>query len=267
MENKAVGLRKGAWTKEEDILLTQCIEKYGEGKWHKIPIRAGLNRCRKSCRLRWLNYLRPNINRGLFTKDEVDLIVRLHKLLGNRWSLIAGRLPGRTANDVKNFWNTHIDKRLSRAGGGCRGKSMQKDITKSNIIRPRPRTFSKLQSTAPAAWSSEPSKTNHGNPENQKPMMSTSPSSPLKSDDANLIENTRPSSSSQEAADECIQWWSNLLEMTENRGDGLNALSFSGDGPQMEPLLSSNSYADQRGWLGSLSGDVDVRELVNFDDQ
>ncbi|KAL2241457.1 UNVERIFIED_CONTAM: Transcription factor MYB1, partial [Sesamum indicum] len=78
MENKASGLRKGAWTKEEDILLTKCIDKYGEGKWHQVPIRAGLNRCRKSCRLRWLNYLRPNIKRGLFTKDEVDLIVRLH---------------------------------------------------------------------------------------------------------------------------------------------------------------------------------------------
>ncbi|KAK4416413.1 Transcription factor [Sesamum alatum] len=255
MENKVVGLRKGAWTKEEDILLTQCIEEYGEGKWHQVPIRAGLNRCRKSCRLRWLNYLRPNIKRGLFGKDEVDLIVRLHKLLGNRWSLIAGRLPGRTGNDVKNFWNTRI-KKVS-GGGGCREKTMQKGINKSNIIRPRPRTFSKLQLTALAARSSEPRKPNHENPENETPMMSTSPSSPLKNDGANLIKNKQPPSSSQEAADECIQWWNNLLEMTENRGDGLNTLSFpDDDGHRKEPLLSSNS----------LTGDVDVWELVNFDD-
>nr|DAD44051.1 TPA_asm: hypothetical protein HUJ06_002281 [Nelumbo nucifera] len=73
---------------------------------------AGLDRCRKSCRLRWLNYLRPNIKRGNFAVDEVDLIIRLHKLLGNRWSLIAARIPGRTANDVKNYWNSHLSKKL-----------------------------------------------------------------------------------------------------------------------------------------------------------
>ncbi|XP_057494504.1 transcription factor MYB1 [Actinidia eriantha] len=112
MESVTLGMRKGAWTEEEDKLLKKCIEKYGEGKWHQVPLRSGLNRCRKSCRMRWLNYLRPNINRGNFTADEVDLIIRLHKLLGNRWSLIAGRLPGRTSNDVKNYWNTHLQKKL-----------------------------------------------------------------------------------------------------------------------------------------------------------
>ncbi|XP_058072201.1 transcription factor MYB114-like [Magnolia sinica] len=106
-------VRKGSWTEEEDLLLKRCVEKYGEGKWRHVPARAGLNRCRKSCRLRWLNYLRPNIKRGDFAVDEVDLIIRLHKLLGNRWSLIAGRIPGRTANDIKNFWNSHLSKKLN----------------------------------------------------------------------------------------------------------------------------------------------------------
>ena len=45
---------------------------------------TGLNRCGKSCRLRWLNYLRPNIKRGNISDDEEDLILRLHRLLGNR---------------------------------------------------------------------------------------------------------------------------------------------------------------------------------------
>ncbi|KAK8650926.1 hypothetical protein V6N13_140547 [Hibiscus sabdariffa] len=111
MEGSSLSVRKGAWTEKEDILLKNCIEKYGEGKWHKVPSRAGLNRCRKSCRLRWTNYLNPNIKRGAFAADEVDLIIRLHNLLGNRWSLIAGRLPGRTANDVKNYFNTHLSKK------------------------------------------------------------------------------------------------------------------------------------------------------------
>ncbi|KAL6960860.1 Transcription factor myb1 [Sarracenia purpurea var. burkii] len=84
MESFGRGVRKGGWTEEEDILLRKCIEKYGEKNWHQVPLRAGLNRCRKSCRLRWLNYLRPNIKRGNFTEDEVDLMIKLHRLLGNR---------------------------------------------------------------------------------------------------------------------------------------------------------------------------------------
>ncbi|XP_012832530.1 PREDICTED: trichome differentiation protein GL1-like [Erythranthe guttata] len=105
-------VRKGAWTKEEDFLLTKFVKKHGEGKWHQIPIKTGLKRCRKSCRLRWLNYLKPGRKRGPFSDDEIDLVLRLRKLLGNRWSLIAGRIPGRTANDVKNYWNTHLHKKL-----------------------------------------------------------------------------------------------------------------------------------------------------------
>ncbi|GKV03680.1 hypothetical protein SLEP1_g15945 [Rubroshorea leprosula] len=76
---------------------------------------ASLKRNGKSCRLRWLNYLRPDIKRGNFSEDEEDLIIRLHKLLGNsfcRWRLIAGRLPGRTDHEIKNYWNTSLRKRL-----------------------------------------------------------------------------------------------------------------------------------------------------------
>ncbi|XP_030492843.2 transcription factor MYB1 [Cannabis sativa] len=141
-------VRKGAWTREEDDLLRDCVDKYGEGKWHLVPLRAGLNRCRKSCRLRWLNYLKPDIKRGEFTADEVDLILRLHKLLGNRWSLIAGRIPGRTANDVKNYWNTHLGKKVMMSYDKLNQKHYlrnkddhHKFIPKSNIIKPRPRTF------------------------------------------------------------------------------------------------------------------------------
>jgi len=74
---------------------------------------VGLKRCGKSCRLRWLNYLRPDIKRGNICPAEEELIIRLHRLLGNRWSLIAGRLPGRTDNEIKNYWNTHLSKKLS----------------------------------------------------------------------------------------------------------------------------------------------------------
>ncbi|PQM37814.1 transcription factor WER-like [Prunus yedoensis var. nudiflora] len=105
------GVKRGPWTAQEDKLLADYIRAHGEGKWSSVSKQAGLKRCGKSCRLRWLNYLRPNIKRGNITQDEEDLIIRLHKLLGNRWSLIAGRIPGRTDNEIKNYWNSNLCKK------------------------------------------------------------------------------------------------------------------------------------------------------------
>nr|AIT52320.1 MYB family protein [Jatropha curcas] len=133
-------VRRGAWTPAEDDLLRSCIQRHGEGQWHKVPSRAGLNRCRKSCRLRWLNCLKPDIKRGEFTSDEIDLMIRLHNLLGNRWSLIAGRLPGRTPNDVKNFWNTHMRRKLKPSSPYCKEDDVKGKTVK--IIKPRPRKLS-----------------------------------------------------------------------------------------------------------------------------
>nr|QGA78458.1 myb18 protein [Fagopyrum tataricum] len=107
---------KGAWSKPEDEKLIAYILKHGEGCWRTLPQAAGLLRCGKSCRLRWVNYLKPGLKRGNFSEDEEDLIIKLHALLGNRWSLIAGRLPGRTDNEVKNYWNTHLKRKLLKMG-------------------------------------------------------------------------------------------------------------------------------------------------------
>ncbi|KAJ8650191.1 hypothetical protein MRB53_003214 [Persea americana] len=134
-----VGLHKGPWTTKEDALLTKYIQAHGEGQWRSLPKKAGLLRCGKSCRLRWMNYLRPDIKRGNIGPDEEDLIIRLHSLLGNRWSLIAGRLPGRTDNEIKNYWNTHLSKRLKTRGadqnarnGLLKGVDLQKKKKKNN---------------------------------------------------------------------------------------------------------------------------------------
>ncbi|XVF45530.1 hypothetical protein PTKIN_Ptkin02bG0213600 [Pterospermum kingtungense] len=107
---------KGAWTKEEDDRLIAYIRAHGEGCWRSLPKAAGLLRCGKSCRLRWINYLRPDLKRGNFTEEEDELIIKLHSHLGNKWSLIAGRLPGRTDNEIKNYWNTHIRRKLLNRG-------------------------------------------------------------------------------------------------------------------------------------------------------
>ncbi|KAJ9173364.1 hypothetical protein P3X46_016509 [Hevea brasiliensis] len=112
--NSKMVMNKGAWTGEEDRKLAEYIEVHGPKRWKTVAMKAGLNRCGKSCRLRWLNYLRPNIKRGNISDEEEDLILRLHKLLGNRWSLIAGRLPGRTDNEIKNYWNSHLSKKINK---------------------------------------------------------------------------------------------------------------------------------------------------------
>ncbi|KAK2365394.1 myb-related protein [Trifolium repens] len=127
-----VGLHRGPWTSREDALLTKYIQAHGEGLWRSLPKRAGLLRCGKSCRLRWMNYLRPDIKRGNITPDEDDLIIRMHSLLGNRWSLIAGRLPGRTDNEIKNYWNTHLSKKLKKQEPlhKKKNKKMQKNENK-----------------------------------------------------------------------------------------------------------------------------------------
>nr|ABB83827.1 ROSEA2 [Antirrhinum majus] len=211
MQKNPRGVRKGTWTKEEDILLMECIDKYGEGKWHQVPLKAGLNRCRKSCRLRWLNYLRPNIKRGCFSKDEVDLIVRLHKLLGNKWSLIAGRIPGRTANDVKNFWNTHVGKNLGVDGERRKKNVMNtKNSKETNIIRPRARTFNGLHVT----WPRE-----HGKNDAFSNVRITSTTENLDYEKQKPFHNNV--ASTPEEVDESIRWWSNLLETTEDELENL----------------------------------------------
>lgn len=106
------GLKKGPWTPEEDQKLIDYIQKHGHGSWRTLPKNAGLARCGKSCRLRWINYLRGDLKRGDITKEEEELIIQLHSTLGNRWSLIAGHLPGRTDNEIKNYWNSHLSRRI-----------------------------------------------------------------------------------------------------------------------------------------------------------
>ncbi|KAL5831969.1 hypothetical protein ACOSQ4_017323 [Xanthoceras sorbifolium] len=110
--NMNMKLRKGLWSPEEDDKLMSYMLNNGQGCWSDVARNAGLQRCGKSCRLRWINYLRPDLKRGAFSPQEEQLIIHLHSLLGNRWSQIAARLPGRTDNEIKNFWNSTVKKRL-----------------------------------------------------------------------------------------------------------------------------------------------------------
>ncbi|KFK30388.1 hypothetical protein AALP_AA7G254500 [Arabis alpina] len=108
-----LAVKKGPWSPEEDAVLKSYIEKHGTGNnWISLPQRIGIKRCGKSCRLRWLNYLRPNLKHGGFTDEEDYIICSLYITIGSRWSIIASQLPGRTDNDIKNYWNTRLKKKL-----------------------------------------------------------------------------------------------------------------------------------------------------------
>nr|XP_043607997.1 transcription factor RAX3 [Erigeron canadensis] len=133
-------VKRGPWSPEEDAKLKSYIEEHGTGgNWIALPHKIGLKRCGKSCRLRWLNYLRPNIKHGSFSEEEDHIICTLYLSIGSRWSIIAAQLPGRTDNDIKNYWNTRLKKKLmgkqrkdqqssKRGGGQMKQAEMKREV-------------------------------------------------------------------------------------------------------------------------------------------
>ncbi|KAL2244336.1 transcription factor MYB108 [Sesamum indicum] len=160
-ENNNMDLRRGPWTVEEDFTLINYIAHHGEGRWNSLARSAGLKRTGKSCRLRWLNYLRPDVRRGNITLEEQLLILELHSRWGNRWSKIAQHLPGRTDNEIKNYWRTRVQKHAKQLK--CDVNSKQFKDTMRYLWMPR--LVERIQAAA-AASSTTATTTYHINNQN-----------------------------------------------------------------------------------------------------
>ncbi|TVU21287.1 hypothetical protein EJB05_30914, partial [Eragrostis curvula] len=145
-DDAAAELRRGPWTAEEDEALASYVAAHGEGRWNELAVAAGLRRTGKSCRLRWLNYLRPGVRRGGFTPREQLLILDLHARWGNRWSKIAAELPGRTDNEVKNYWRTRVQKHAKQLGCDVASARFH-DVVRHHWV---PRLIERIQADAAA---------------------------------------------------------------------------------------------------------------------
>ncbi|XP_039017735.1 transcription factor MYB15-like [Hibiscus syriacus] len=130
--------KKGPWTPEEDHILFTFIQKHDHENWPALPKQAGLLRCGKSCRLRWIN----------FTLEEEETIIKLHEMLGNMWSAIAAKLSGRTDNEIKNVWLTHLKKRLNQY------KTKPGNVKSKNKIKSEPSITSQFSGEVPSSLSS-----------------------------------------------------------------------------------------------------------------
>ncbi|XP_022718108.1 transcription factor MYB15-like [Durio zibethinus] len=149
-------LRKGGWSAEEDEKLIAYISRYGIWNWNEIPKHAGLSRTGKSCRLRWLNYLRPGIKRGNITREEEEIIVKLHSILGNRWAAIAAKLPQRTDNEIKNYWKTRIQRRNRDFCSKIEPPAESEDKYYAAEVKPQKNNVSETDSSFPNSLSQLP---------------------------------------------------------------------------------------------------------------
>jgi len=109
---KLKGVRKRPWTHSEDVLLSKLVDEIGSQKWSEIA-KAIKNREGKQCRERWHNHLNPDIRKDPWSSKEEWLLFLSHKIHGNKWSIMAKYIPGRTDNSIKNHWNSVMKKRLN----------------------------------------------------------------------------------------------------------------------------------------------------------
>jgi hypothetical protein len=99
---QAPGLVKGSWTREEDERLVSALAAEFKS-WSSTAAHVP-GRTSKQCRERWAHHLDPRVRKGLYTEEEDERLLALHRLHGNRWSTIATELGGRSSDAVRARW-------------------------------------------------------------------------------------------------------------------------------------------------------------------
>ncbi|XP_075642232.1 transcription factor MYB78-like [Castanea sativa] len=229
-------IRRGPWTAEEDTLLMNHITLHGEGRWNSVARCAGLKRTGKSCRLRWLNYLRPDVRRGNITLKEQLLILELHSQWGNRWSKIAQYLPGRTDNEIKNYWRTRVQKQAKQLKCDVNSKQFR-DAMRYVWI---PRLMERIRATS-ESHSDQPT-TDCGDPSQQVHASGSDPIDPYLMP---AVSGT-PSDSSEQAQ------ISDLTECYDFSGSNYPNESTNGSGfcPQLGVDIQQAFEHGGNGWFG-----------------
>ena len=83
------------------------------------------NKSGKQCRERWINFLCPNINKGMWSEKEEKILFSTQLKIGNKWSELAKLLPGRSENDIKNHFYSKLRKYI---------RKICKELQKSKIL-------------------------------------------------------------------------------------------------------------------------------------
>ncbi|MQM00876.1 hypothetical protein Taro_033629 [Colocasia esculenta] len=278
-----MGLKKGPWTPEEDQVLVSFIQRCGHGNWRALPKQAGLMRCGKSCRLRWMNYLKPDIKRGNFSKEEEETIISLHELLGNRWSAIAARLPGRTDNEIKNVWHTHLKKQVRQSPAALApGKSARPSTAAAAAARSTAPVTSDL-SKQPITLQLDPAAacTADGGPSSDTPSsppLSTGEASCTATESSSITRDADPNSVKEEFTDSSEMFvemdesfWSDALSLERSWESCVTSMGFFEQQQQPPPtgvcpppfdhvggdyhhVDTSSTEDDMDFWLGILTG-------------
>ncbi|XP_010435898.2 PREDICTED: transcription factor MYB98-like [Camelina sativa] len=113
--SKKGNIIKAKWTKSEDTELKKIVKEVEPNKWTKIAKKLK-GRTGKQCKERWENHLHPDIKDTPWTKEEDQILIELHNIVGTKWVKIAQKLPGRSPNGIKNHWNTTMRRVQKQIG-------------------------------------------------------------------------------------------------------------------------------------------------------
>ncbi|XP_058741329.1 transcription factor MYB118-like [Vicia villosa] len=118
---------KGKWTEDEDWLLGEFVDLFGLQNWFYIATLIE-GKTNKQCWNRWHNHVRPDIEKGPWSKEEDMTLIKAHKEVGNKWTEIAKRLPRRTENTVRNHWNNTKKRLYSKKAQNERKEDLNEDL-------------------------------------------------------------------------------------------------------------------------------------------